>query len=92
MLDSEKALEMLDREHPILVFLDNGNVTDILIPGDATPRELEDRSYIQIDTSNDWTEEEASELSTIATDDAGYVSIPFSPLFNPYEVKYDDTW
>ena len=92
MLDSEKALELLEREHPILVFLDNGSVTDMLIPGDATPRELEDRSYIQIDTSDNWTDEEANELSTIATEDAGYVSIPFHTLFNPYEVKYDDTW
>ena len=90
MLDSEKALEKLEAEHPILIFVSNGDVTDILIPDGLSSRELEDREYIRINSDTEYTEEESMELNSIAVEDAGYISIPVSIFFNPYDIKYDD--
>ena len=90
MLDSEKALEKLEAEHPILIFVSDGDVTGILIPDGLSSRELEDRECIRINSDTEYTEEESIELSSIAVEDAGYISIPVSIFFNPYDIKYDE--
>lgn len=90
MLDTERTLEKLEAEHPILIFVGNGNVTDILIPDGLSSRELEDRQYIQINTDYEYSDEEAMELSTIAKEDCDYISIPVSVFFNPNEIRYDE--
>lgn len=90
MLDTEKTFEKLEAEHPVLVFVANGGVTDVLIPRDTTPYELEAKAFIQINTDIEWSTEEAMELSTIALEECDYISIPFNSLFNSWEIRHDE--
>ena len=92
MVDTEKALEFLALQHPILVFLKDGIVSEVLTPIEN----IINNPYFVIDIDNDlWYEDDAEIFASIAIEDAGYITtdiIAFSAAYDfikPFDISKD---
>lgn len=92
MVDTEKALEFLALQHPILVFLKDGIVSEVLTPTQSTT----DNPYFVIDIDNDlWYEDDAEIFASVAIEDMGYIAtdiIAFAAAYDfvkPWDISKD---
>lgn len=83
-VDTEKLLEKLNEENPILIFTESGSVTDVYVPSTLTSGDVavSAQPYAVVDTEliND-----SATIISIAEDECGYISLAQCQLFDTDE-------